>query len=149
MTFLKRGITLLAASASALFCGLASAQMTSQDIRASATPIYFDGINGSKYLLLDRHDLPNGNPVTSVIIRRTDGSGLLMDIGFDCDAKSYVYLAMHYGPDFDLSETGLATLAQHSRNIATTGLQALPYTPITDDPYDAAVAGLYATVCGS
>lgn len=124
-----------------------SAEMTNADIIASAKPIIFEGPNGSEYLLLARHDLPDGYPVTSVMIRRADDSRIMMDIGFDCPANAYTYLAMNYGPHFDINEESLETLASQSRNIATTGLQALIFTPITDDPFDAPFAKLYDTVC--
>lgn len=140
-------------SAFALSAGLAfaqtpvSAEMTNADILASAKPIIFEGPNNSEYFLLARHDLPDGYPVTSVIIQRADKSRILMDIGFDCPANAYTYLAMNYGPYFDLSKEGLDKLAGQSLNIATTGLQALTFTPITDDPFDAPFAKLRDTVC--
>lgn len=140
--------TLLASGIACLFALPANAQMTHRDILASAKPIIFDGPNGSQYFLLDRHDLSDGMPVASVIIQRSDDGRTLMDIGLYCGQMGYTYLAMDHGPFFDLSAEGLAKLASQSEAIASTGLQSLTMSPITDDPYDAPLLGLYGKICG-
>ena len=81
------------------------------------------------------------------LIKRDGGGATLMNIMFDCGASSYAYLAMNHSPILPVSDDALTALSGQSRNILTTGLQSVPMTPITDDPYDAPLKVFNSLLC--
>ena len=48
-----------------------------------------------------------------------------------------------------MTAEALDQLAQYSRNIVSSSLRALTFTPVTDDPYDAPMAAVRDLVCGA